>query len=85
MTPKDKAKELIDQFRPFTPSGHSRRHFPKQCALMAVEGLIKEAAELYQETGDIIFKKDIDDSTILDKLEKRVMYWGEVEEEINKL
>jgi chaperonin cofactor prefoldin len=88
MTAKEKAKELVDKH--FYTLKYGLKFdilikLAKKCALIAVEELIEETAELYQEMGSIIFNKDIDDSTILDKLNEREEYWGEVGDEIKKL
>ena len=52
MTPKEKAKELIDKFFPYVEAMSSRQQDEnaKQCALIAVEISIKEL-EAYNRNG----------------------------------
>jgi hypothetical protein len=40
MTPKEKAKELVDKFNVWTNDGYGGG-FPKQCALIAVDEIIE--------------------------------------------
>ena len=69
MNPKEKAKELVDEFARI--DGYqdsidlSKCEYEKQCALIAVEELIKEA---YFEVPNI-----------------RQRFWQEVKQEIEKL
>jgi hypothetical protein len=85
MTPKEKAKELVDDFYQTTPNeawineplGLKESYFAwnqsKQCALIAVDEII-EQCEL-----DVIH--DIGNERCIDKLN----YWDEVKQEIEKL
>lgn len=71
MTPKEKAKELVGKFMPHS-SGNSNNNEAKQCALIAVDELIKESCkgskfkDPYYQDGEI-------------------QYWIEVKKEINNL
>jgi hypothetical protein len=75
MTPKEKAKELVDKFRNefiWVEKDHSVDLYrdTKQCALIAVDIVIQQEAErclAYRET------------------DKFVDYWQEVKQEIEKL
>ena len=70
MTPKEKAKELVDKFVQYTPA-EEEYEFPyaKQCALIAVDEIISE----------------IEPSVTMDVIEARIKYWEEVKQEIEKL
>jgi hypothetical protein len=76
LPPKDKAKELVDKFRPHANLWDCRNDCPldeaneKQCALICVDEIIKELNIWYRG----------------EKAEKRRLnYWIEVKNEINKL
>tara|TARA_R110000822_G_scaffold75692_1_gene182095 strand:+ start:1394 stop:1630 length:237 start_codon:yes stop_codon:yes gene_type:complete len=78
MTPKEKAKELVDRFIPFSMDNHIEKyaiHSGKQCALIAVEEIINSSPSLPMYDGGS-FVCDIEESTI---------YWQEVKQEIEKL
>lgn len=49
LTPKEKAKELVDKFnidlKPFSEYGHWDIMFAKQCALIAVEECLQTCVE----------------------------------------
>ena len=70
MTPKEKAKELVDNFKPFCGGyvGESvNKYFAKQCALISAD----EIRAMMYEAGNLPeFTKD---------------YWQEVKKEIQKL
>jgi len=72
MTPKLKAIQLVNSFdelgRDFT-RGVSMKEFSKQCALIAVDEMIKETY--------------LHDKTIFEH--GRTFYWQEVKQEIEKL
>ena len=67
MTPKEKAKELMLKYYDLIEM--STVSFSKQCALIAVDGLIKES-KLHDKT---IYQHG------------RTFYWEEVKQEIEKL
>lgn len=79
MTPKEKAKELIDKMDlKQMPSLNLARNEinlndtffnAKQCALIAVDEIISE----------------IEPSVSMDVIEARIKYWNEVKQEIKKL
>jgi hypothetical protein len=71
MTPHEKAKELIDKYDQLRIANY-KHLFPdwsKQCALIAVDQLIKE----HTWTNQIIWNRD------------RLYYWNKVKSEIEKL
>jgi hypothetical protein len=69
MTPKEKAKELIDKFtidlRPFSEYGHWDEYQGKQCALICVDEILNDI--------------------ILSKYYSRYSFWQEVKKEIEQL
>jgi len=70
MTPKEKAKELISKFTFLTyPESDAKFYNPKQCALIAVDEIIKEYGTYY--------KIEVDG--------KYVSYWKEVKNQIELL
>jgi uncharacterized protein YxeA len=75
MTPKEKAKELVNKFssgHPIICKMNTRNMYiseAKQCALIAVDEIIKEYGTYY--------KIEVDG--------KYVSYWQEVKKEINNL
>ena len=76
MTPKDKAKELVDKF---TVVGLQQRNEGVQCALIAVEEMLEIASPnkwVYHYTEDGV--------TILEQWPERVFWWW-VKQEIEKL
>lgn len=66
MTPKEKAKELVDKF---TVVGLQRRNEGIQCALIAVDEILKEMSKVCVDH----------------LLHNQVIYWEEVKSEIQKL
>ena len=71
MTPKEKAEELVDKFYPmFTNS--VRDTLSKQCALIAVDEILKELSPLELHPLGTYINPKID-------------YWQEVKQEIEKL
>ena len=86
MTPKEKAKELVNRFKKHakenrtslgaTPGKFKNIHHPSQCALIAVDEILKLAEVIDKsfswfpsEEGDITY----------------IQYWEEVKQEIEKL
>ena len=79
MTPKEKAKELVDKFYQTTPNEswinqpiglkeeYKAWEQSKQCALIAIDELIKE--QTMWQNGEV----------------NPVLYWQEVKQEINQL
>jgi hypothetical protein len=70
MTPQEKAKELIDKYKPICGSywgGNINKQFAKQSALIAVNELLNDcnASNPFEEV--------------------RIKYWQEVKKEIEKL
>lgn len=72
MTPKEKAKELVDKFIPHS-SGNSNNNEAKECALIAVDEII----ESYE--FDVAY--DVENKRAMDNLN----YWDEVKQELEKL
>lgn len=74
MTPKEKAKDLIDKFelidRQYTYQDYLNLFAAKQCALICVDEILKELKEI---------KKLYNIETLPFK------YWKKVKKEINKL
>jgi hypothetical protein len=75
MTPKEKAKQLIYAFEAFTDRDNELE-FAKQCALIAVDELIKEARFSSEYIEEVFFT-----TGYYDKQD----YWQEVKTEIEKL
>ena len=78
MSPKSKAIELYNNF--YNTSSHphhieSRQQFAKQCALIAVDEIIKSSPA----------RSPINDSSDFMPHFKAVKYWQEVKQEIEKL
>jgi hypothetical protein len=76
LTPKEKAKELVNTFLrtykvslypPFTKASDEA----KECALIAVDEIIKEFENIF--------------SIFTDKNSPRLIYWQQVKQEIEKL
>jgi hypothetical protein len=77
MTPKEKAKELISKFTFLTyPESNAKFYNPKQCALIAVDELIKEARFSSEYIEEVFFT-----TGYYDKQD----YWQEVKQEIENL
>jgi hypothetical protein len=79
MTPKDKANELVEKFNNYCSyewwegnNGHKENM--KQCALIAVDEILKEYAHAENHIEDIMGKISI-----------YIKYWQEVRQEIKKL
>lgn len=57
MTPKEKAKDLIDKFsidlKPFSTMGEWNRDLAKQCALIAVDEMLDFRNNLYINEGSL--------------------------------
>ncbi len=70
MTPKEKAQELVDKFN--YESKHYLMLDAKQCALIAVDEIIKECCKSSE-------KKDAKYQ------DERINYWQQVKHEINNL
>ena len=72
MTPKEKAKELVERFINYAGhnsflDSHTQRDYAKQCALICVDELIKFTIEKKEES--MYFEMDL-------------KYWQEVKQEI---
>jgi hypothetical protein len=79
MSPKEKAKELFITYRyalsiPNAPLGEHKDQVAKQCALIAVDEIIEELAEIWGHYGNIE-----------SQIEERQSYWLEIKQEIEKL
>lgn len=69
MTPKEKAKELVDKFYDFVYYGNAK-YDAKECALIAADEILKEnLEELLDEPETVV----------------RYIYWQEVKKEIQAL
>ena len=71
MTPKEKAEELVNKFRQQTDgiAGYNYDNVNKQCALIAVDEILDDDMYGMEE----------------EHFEKRINYWEEVKQEIEKL
>lgn len=81
-SPKEKAKELFDKFKPFVQSTTNwneydeflERQMTKQCVLIAVDEILKNSVMNYSGS-------DFSNNEILSDTD----YWQEVKKEINEL
>lgn len=80
-TPTEKAKELVDKFsidiRPFSENGEWSKGQAKQCALIAVEELIKHLS--------VITNVETTKEYMSPEIELDVNFWIDVKTEIEKL
>jgi hypothetical protein len=74
MTPKEKAKELVDKFFEYSDSADEFR-FAVKCALIAVDEIIKSSPARSPCTDSSDFMPHF----------KAVIFWEEVKQEIEKL
>lgn len=76
MTPKEKAVELVDKFRPWVPKYYDNPliSYQKECALMAVDEIL-----------DFMMKEDILTKTCHYVNSHWTPYWIKVKEEIKNL
>ena len=76
MTPKEKAKELIDKFA----EANGNSFFAKECALIVVDEIIKQFVGVYDSLKDagVLESTNVEDSA-------NYKYWQEVKQEIKKL
>ena len=82
MTPKEKAKELVDKYYNF---GDQEFDYSKEFALIAVEEIIKERYfhnEHYKQNSKLKYHIEIE---LAERLEATRNYWNEVKHEIEKL
>ena len=84
MTPKEKAKELVEKMRDEIPCHCDDWEQAKQCALIAVEEIVKSKSLRYLFTEDEIscMEGTSDGRWIYDTF---MEYWEEVKQEIEKL
>ena len=69
MTPKEKAKELVNKFYDATDDHWNQDYVSKNCALIAVDEILND--DMYDMSEDLF--------------EKRILYWENVKQEIEKL
>ncbi len=85
MTPKEKAEELLNKFKPFAHRSYhgltSRKQLEeeqldnaKECALICVEEIMESQIPIHEFRSDIKYKNTI-----------YYEYWNEVKQEIEKL
>jgi len=77
MTPKEKAKELVDKYSEIGIGHPTSLIMPKQCALIAVDEIIKASPTNPLKGGYIELYSDMVDEAI--------DYWQEVKQEIEEL
>jgi len=80
MTPKDKAKELVDKF---TVVGLQQRNEGIQCALIAVDEILYAYPHTYEM--EKLSTKAGEDIYITMNVRSNIGYWNEVKQEIEKL
>jgi len=103
MTPKEKAEELINKFQQdvqiIEEDNDSERFYAKQCALIAVDEIIKIEKQRYFDYNNLTqlitgFKTSADfDENLIHIREKqlksdsvtKLMYWTDVRKEIEAL
>ena len=91
MTPKEKAKELVEKFLfMYRPSMHppylKANEAAKQCALIAVDEIINYHESLYNEGfKDVHIALSSKIKTYNDILNPLLKYWQEVKQEIENL
>ena len=77
MTPKEKAKELINKFKLSTGANTKINiYVAKQCALIAIDEIL--------ENVDYFFK-ELEKDGLPNKFDDEIKYWNEVKQEINNL
>ena len=77
MTPKEKAKDLLDKFFQYIPAQEELEYeyaYAKQCALIAVDEIIK--------SNPIFVTSKLEGK---DGMHEAYLYWQEVKQEIEKL
>ena len=83
MTPKEKAKELVDKFYPFTysainaPKINQKQSDAVKCALVEVDEIIDELTNL--------FDTSYSENLLVRHTMNRVDFWKKVKQEIKKL
>ena len=80
MTPKDKAKELVDKFTNLYEGinlGLAKKHWAKQSALLAVDEILN--------TLKIFPEKDTTSKSVVNFSISRIVYWVQVKKEIEAL
>lgn len=92
MTPKEKAKELYEKYEFIYIQNYTSKHEVKQCALIAVDEIIKMLMSLYKPeyttfntVNELMYKfEESNECEVMDGYEM-VMYYDEVKQEIEKL
>ena len=79
MTPKDKAKELVDKF---SVVGLQQRNEGIECALIAVDEIIKNSLECFESCFNHHRWRGFYDTKMSSM---HISYWEQVKEEIEKL
>jgi hypothetical protein len=80
MTPKEKAKELVDKFwyvEPEESCDGMEYQMAQQCALIAVEEMLGEYQSMSDLESTLVVEGQV--LSVIDKL----VYWMEVKQEIN--
>jgi len=91
MTPKEKAIELVDKFMEHTVEwdqvteyAFDSEHHAKQCALIAVDEIIKERYFHIDHYNQTNLKYHIE-LELSSRLQATRIYWKQVKQEINNL
>ena len=80
MTPKEKARELVDKFYPYCNNNYIRDYYSNECALIAVDEILSNFELIHKpEYVTIFINKEI--FNIYDAIE----YYQEVKQEIEKI
>jgi hypothetical protein len=80
MTPKEKAKELVDKmYDSMDIQDGNLWQSTKQCALIAVEQIIDEYQSISDLESTLVVNQQV--MSIVDK----IVYWNEVKQEIEQL
>lgn len=76
MTPEEKAKELIEKFKPlaFGVTEDLYTKNAKACAIMCVDEIISELEEVYQQLSHNVYSKEI--------IGEHGNYWQQVKQSI---
>ena len=79
MTPKDKARDLVDAYRFILIQSETEAGEEILCTSIAIECALTNVTQMLLETGKSSEKKDPRYQ------DERIQYWYEVREEIKKL
>lgn len=90
MTPKEKAKELVDKFAMYLRANlrydEEANEEAKQCALIAVDEILKSNSNInvFISSKDVKYKNKAE-TEVKSDCKENLKYWQEVKQEIEKL